>query len=400
MRVRGSRWLFSVVAVVVAWGAVACDDKKSPGRPSDEPPLPPRPAVADAAPGDAGPLEDAAAAAAAAARQLVADLRGTKLDVAARRVPTERVAFAKDRLAQLTNDALVVHDTKSWKVTSRLPVTDPRRVVPLSDGTLLVAAKSEVIRVPADLSKAEHYSRVPLFMDSLLFSDKRAKSKLWVLHGIDPTLYPYELAEQGRLDALDFLPLEGFDQKGFAALKDGSFVYTASGSLHRFFPGGKTWKLALPDGAEVWRVLTTRRLDQLWLARSDGKLELVQLGPERLSLVETLELPGAFDIASNDSELAILRLEDAPPTAPGDAGADASRPHRNWTLAVFDSSGKEHMRVTLPFDAPSGSDDDWVRDVTKNRAVVLSSHGPVVAVGGPTWLAAWNTKTREQVLAP
>jgi hypothetical protein len=394
MSARGSRWLFSILAVVAACGASGCDDKKNPSRPPEEPPLPPRPPTADSAVLDAG-LEDAAAAAAAQARKLVADLRGSKLDVAARRVPTERVAFAKDRLAQLTDDALVVHDTKSWKVTSRLPVTEGRRVIPLPDGTLLVATKSEVIRVPADLSKAEHYSRIPLFMDSLLFADKREKKKLWVLHGIDPTLYPYELGDEGRLDALDFLPLESFDQKGFTALKDGSFVYTAGSSLHRFFPGGKTWKLALPEGTEVWRVLTTRRLDQIWIARSDGKVQLVQLGPERLSLVETLELPGAFDIASNDSELAILRLAE-----PSDAGADSGAPRRTWTLAVFDSSGKEQMRLTLPFERPSGSDDDWVRDVTKNRAVVLSSQGPVVAVGGPSWLAAWNTKTQQPLLEP
>jgi hypothetical protein len=67
---------------------------------------------------------------------------------------------------------------------------------------------------------------------------------------------------------------------------------------------------------------------------------------------------------------------------------------------VFDSNGKQQMRVTLPFDRPSGSDDDWVREVTKNRAVVLSKYGPIVAVGGPTWLAAWSTKTKQPLLEP
>lgn len=382
--------------MLLAWGSLAlgCDDKKTPAAPPAEPPIPPRPApmdasvVLDAEVGEAG--------AAAAARRFVAELRRTKLDVAARRVPSQRMAFAKDRLVQLTDAALVVYDTKNMKEAARLPMTEPRRVVASSGGELIVATRNEVFRVPRDVSKAERFSRLPLFVDSLLFADKRQESKLWVLHGIDPTLYPYEIAEGGKLETLDFLALEDFDNRGFAALKDGSFAYTAGKQLVRFFPGGKRVELALPDGADVWRLLTTRRIDQLWLARSDGKVQLVQLAAAKLSLVKTLELPGAFDIDSNDSELAILRLERATEGKDEDAGGST----RSWTVAVFDASGKEQLSVALPLDSPSGSDDDWVRDITKNRAVVLSGHGPFVAVGGPTWLAVWNAKSGQRVLAP
>jgi hypothetical protein len=275
------------------------------------------------------------------------------------------------------------------KEVTRLPMTGPRRVATLADGSVLAAGSSDVWYVPRDPKKAERYTRLPLFPDSLMLGDRREKKKLWVHHGIDPTLYPYELGEAGRLETLDFIALNGADQKGFALLKDGSYVYTAGSSLVRFFPGGKKWTLALPAGAEVWRILTTRRLDELWLARTDGKLVLAQLSDAALTVKKTLDLPGTFDLATNDSEIALLRLE----TGSADAGA------RSWKLVVLDADGKEQMATDLPLDA-APTTEDWVREITKNRGVVLSPSQPLVAVGGPSWLAVWRSKTGQRVLDP
>lgn len=385
--------LVGILVVAIAAVVVSACDRKAPP-PPDEPPLPPKSLALDAGvPGTEAADRDAGDGA-EAARRLVSELRGQKLDVAARRVAPQRIVFGKAGLAQLGETELVVREVPGFKVKNRLAVDEPRKVVALDDGSLLCATKNELVRVGEDPKKTQRFKRVPLFPDSLLFADRRYKDQLWVLHGIDPTLYPYHLGESSSLETLDFVELADFDQKGFAALKDGSFVYTAGNRLRRFFAGGKSWNLELPEGAEVWRVLTTRRVDQAFIARGDGKVQLVQLAADRLTLVKTLDLPGAFDIASNDSELAILRLDSAKP------GPDGGAPGRAWMLAVFDSNGKEQMRVDLPLDAPSGSDEDWVRDITKNRAVVLSSHAPVVAVGGPTWLAAWSTKTGERLLSP
>lgn len=373
-------------------GLLACEERPpTPGRP-DEPPRPPKldlDAALEVA-ADAGDFD-----ASAEAKRLVAELRSAKLDVAPRRVPTQRLAFGKDRLAQLTDSELVIRDTKDMKELGRLPVTGPRRVAALSDGSLLVAGQSDVWHVPRDLKKAQRYSRLPLFPDSLLLGDRRDKKKLWVHHGIDPTLYPYELGEAGRLETLDFIELEAADQKAFALLKDGSYVFTAGDKLVRFFPGGKRWSLALPAGAEIWRISTTRRLDELWLARGDGKLELAQLGEGALTVKKTLELPGTFDVASSDTELALLRLE----TSTSAASRDAGLPPRSWKLLVLDADGKEQMSTELPLD-PATATEDWVREVTKNRAVVLSPSESLVAVGGPSWLGVWSYKDKRQVLAP
>jgi hypothetical protein len=394
---------FSSLLAALAMLSLAggCEDRKPP--PPElpgEPDLPPRPPKrdADSATPEVPDIADAAAAAAnSAAERVVADFRSQKLDVASRRVPSERLAFGKERLAQLTDSALVVRDAKSFKVTSSTPITEPRRVVTLHDGSFFVAGKSESLRVPSDPMKTDHFGRVPLFLDSLLFADKRDKNKVWALHSLDPTLFPYQVDELGKLETLDLVPLPKLDQKGFSSLKDGSFVYTAGGHLERFFPGGKTWELELPSGAEVWRILTTKRIDQLWLARADGKLELVQIAADKLAVEKTLEAPGAFDIASNDTDIALLRLETGAPVRTEDGGTTTGR---SWKLVVFDASGKEGMTTELPLDSVVGSGEDWVREITKNRAVVLSPYAPLVAVGGPTWLAVWNYKKNERVLAP
>jgi hypothetical protein len=112
---------------------------------------------------------------------------------------------------------------------------------------------------------------------------------------------------------------------------------------------------------------------------------------------KTLELPGTFDVATNDTEVALLRLEASTPGR--DAPADAGPPPRSWKLVVLDADGKEQMSSELPLD-PATAAEDWVREITKNRAVVLSPSQPLVAVGGPSWLGVWNYKTKEQVLAP
>jgi hypothetical protein len=371
-----------VIALAVL--ALACDDNRPP-RP-DRPEKPGEALVLDAT----APTSSAAPNGSSGAEAFVEQLRNQKLDISARRSPTQRIAFGKNTLAQLTDAGLVIRDTKGFKETTKVSVPGPRRLASLSDGSLLVLGESSVQRLPRDPKKNQTFSRIPLFVDSVVFPDRRKERQLWVFHGIDTTLYPYALTEDDKLDTLDFLELAEFDQRGITLLKDGSFVYTAKNKLKRFYPGGKVWTLDLTSGADVWRILTTRRLDELWLARSDGQLELLRISENSLQVVRRLDAKGAFDIASNDAELAILKLESA-------AGPDGGTTTRVWKLSVLDADGKEKMSQTLPFNPAPGSGESWVREVTKNRAVVLSSYGPYVAVGGPDEVTVFDYRSGAKV---
>jgi hypothetical protein len=357
--------------------ALACDDDGP--RPPERIETPPVPPASGATPAPSG----------SGARAFVEQLRTQKLDLSARQRPAQRIAFGKHTLAQLTDTGLVVRDTKTWKESTKLTLAGPRRLATASDGSLVVLGESDVQRLPRDPKKNQTFSRIPLFVDSVVFPDRRKDRQLWIFHGIDTTLYPYTLTEEGSLETLDFLELADFDRRGIALLKDGSFVYTAKDKLKRFYPGGKVSTLELTSGADVWRILTTRRLDELWLARSDGELELLRIGESSVQVVKRLTAKGAFDIASNDSELAILKLDSL-----GEADAGA----RTWKLLVLDANGKERLTETLPFQVPAGSEESWVREATKNRAVVLSSYGPFVAVGGPDELRVYDYKTGTKLL--
>ncbi len=368
--------IFVLALVALAGG---CKDK--PSLP-DRDQLPPRPTSS----AQESPLLriDAGALDGGAARKVLSELRSDKLELAARRVPAERIAFVHHRLAMLTPDALVVRDTKTWKEIANVAAVEPRRVIGLADGSVLSASKDAVTVLAPRKNETTTTSRIPLFPESVLFPDLREKRRLWVLHGFDPTLYGYEIEDDGKLNTLDFIELKDFDLRAFTALKDGSFLYTTKKGLRRFFPGGRSVQIALPEGPDVWRLLTTRRIDQVWIARDNGRFELLSIAGKG-RVVRSLDLPSAYDVATSDLAIAILRLE---------RGAGKKR---RFSLRVVDADGKELMEQELPLGKAAGEGEDWVAKITKNRAVVLAPKEPLVAVGGPTWLSVWNFKTKKRV---
>jgi hypothetical protein len=375
--------------------AAACEREPSfepPPRPtepagpkaSDEPEIPKelRQLIGDASVGGA----DASAAAGA-----VAELRRTQLELAPRHTAAERLAFGKGRFAQLTTDALVVRDTTGFGEVVRLQLEGPRRVVELADGGLLGIGASGAVRLERGKKDPLTLGRIPLFPDSLVFGDRRDEARVWVLHSFGSLLYQYSFggdAGAGGVETLDFLDLEGFDQRAFAALKDGSFLYTAGDKLRRFFHGGKRWDLALPEGGKVWRLLTTRRIDQVWIAREGGALDLAQISATGVRVVRSVRIEHAFDVATNDKEIAAVRVQSEP-----------GKPRR-WSLAVHEPSGKLRFEAELPPEPPAGAGDSWVQAVTRDKTLALSSYAPLAAVGGPGWVAVWNTKTGKRVLSP
>jgi hypothetical protein len=374
-------------AAVLALALASCD-KDGPPR---EPPPPERPSQQPKITeqlqrliGDAS--VDAADASAAASA--VTELRASKLELAPRQTPSERLAFGKGRLAQLGAETLSVRETGGFSEVLRIALPAPRRVVELANGGLLAVGADAVVRLEPRAKEPERYGRIPLFPDSFVLGDRRDARRVWVLHAFGSMLYRYGVGgDAGAIETLEFLDLEGFDRRAFLALKDGSFLYTAGDKLRRFFVGGKRWDLALPEGSAVWRLLTTRRIDQIWLARDGGKLELAEISARGVRVVRALEVGHAFDVASNDQELAVVEVES------GDGP-------RRWKLCVYDDSGKRRFEAPLAPDPALGAGEDWVRIVTRDKTLALSTHAPLVAVGGQGALSVWNTKTGARVHGP
>lgn len=365
------------VLVALAIG-LGCDDLAWEGGPSGLP-------IGSPAPSDssvhARPRTPPSAAPQSTA---VISMRARKLPLAPRDIPAQRITFARGRLGQLTDSALVIREAGSWQEVARVPVEKPRALTVARDGSFVAISALGILRFDATSRKISSYPRIPWFAGSLVFPDRLRPLVLWVLHDLAPALYQYDLEGSGAqmLAMGQVQALEDFDRRALVGLDDGSFLYTAGDQMRRFFPGGRAFRGPMPvPGPPVWRLLPTRRLDRVWVARREPILDLIQIEPTGFYQVRSLELPAApFDLASNDQYLAQVVLSHR-------VGAE-----RRWYLRVTDLAGKACLERELSGETPTVHD-DWVERLTRNKTVILSRSESWVAVGGPERVTIWDIQT-------
>ncbi len=317
-------------------------------------------------------------------------LRAQRLALGTRRVAPGRLAFTRRHLAVLTATELVLFETKSFTVTRRFGLSAPRKVVATVDGGFAIADADATLQVtPRDLSLVRH-PRLTLFASSELWADRRDPLALWVHHEGEAAIYHYHLdpllVGQPLLAPADRVELLDHDGRAVLPLKDGSFAYTAPGELHQLFPHGKARASEVPSSlGDLWRLLPTRRIDQLWTATTELELELWQLAP-RLHSLRRLTLGGKpFELTSSDRSLAVVRT------------VETTAAPRQWSLVVYDDTGKERFTKALPPD-PDPTTEDWVERAIRDREVALARADPWVAVGGPTAITVWDTGSGRTLL--
>jgi hypothetical protein len=314
----------------------------------------------------------------------VAALREQTLDLPPRDGPAQRIAFGSGRLAQLAEKELVVRNTRDFSVVLKAPVRDPRAVVELADGSLIAADGDGLYHLERNAKALKRFPRAVFLPGSLLLSDRKEAANVWILHTMKPTLYHHvlEASDSPLLSFGDVSELGPMVRGGFVAMKDGSFLYASESELSRVFPKGKKSSFKLPSrGATVQRLLTTRRIDQAWCVWSNGSIELIQVLPQFRS-IKSWQLPSnAYDVASTDRHVAVLRWE-----------RDSARARR-WSVVILDEKGQAARSLDVPSEPAPGHGNDWVQTVTRDKTLVLSTREPVVAVGGVASLLVWNIET-------
>lgn len=387
VRPEGSLWPVLISLCLCLASAVGCR-----GEGSEEPPGEPEPTPAATAPRllDAGldPLSSASPAPTSSAPKgpsrldpLLRELRERRLTLGHREVAEQRMAFTSDRLAVLGTDEVVVRDLQTFEIVLRPPLEGPRSIIALRDGSFLVVGKLGSLRILPQRRAVEPLPHLPLFGDSQLLPDRRTSDRAWLQHPFSPELYGYRLQPSAsRVAALDKLvPLEGFDRRALLGLKDGSFIFTAQDRWVRFWLfGAPEVSSPSPLGRDLWRLLLARRLDQFWVARRDGHLELVQIGPDYLAQGSFDLGANLFDIASGDQWVAALRVDEP-----------ANQPRR-WSLVVVDTTGKELLKADLPPDPAPIPGENWVEPLVRNRQLAFCDTPPRLAVGGPDHLMVWD----------
>lgn len=401
---RGGRAAAACALLATALAASACKKHAPPSEPPRRPPREIR--------FDASALHHLDASVSAVVEKTIAELREHRLRLTPARVPPERLAFTPHRFAELGGGGLSVWDAASGKKIVELPVTQPRAVITLADGSLLVAGAASLMRLAPDRKKPEPSPYVTLFAQSRLIADRADAFSFFTLHAFDSTLYKYRLpghehadASAGAAAAADvakllgtpsgalggLLPidrtfaLDATDHRAFAELKNGSLLYTTKDGFSHFFAGGKHAHLnALPHG-RVWRLLGAARLDEFWAALDGGKIDRVRIAETPRVVQQIVTGAMVYDVAANDHSIATVQV-----TQP-DGGT------REWKLVVYDYSGKAVFTTALQPAAKPPAGENWVQAVTRNRSVVISPTGPLVAVGGPTRFSVWNIKTKRRV---
>jgi hypothetical protein len=306
-----------------------------------------------------------------------------------RRVPQGRLAFAGNRLAILGDHELTVRALPRFEVVLREPLPEARAVLALVDASLLVVTLDQTYRLESGHTKLERFPRLTFLPGSSLLADLREPTRFWLFNRFGGQLLHYGLdsPDAGQLDLMSFADLEGFAQRGFALLKDGSFVYATEDGFRRFFSGGRASALKIAGEPAGVRVFSARRLDQAWLVEPHGRLRLVQLSA-RPSVLQTIELePTLYDVDVTDDFSAVVRVIESA-TAP-----------RRFELSVYDSEWQKRFSAELPTEPISGLDEHWVETLTRDMNLAVSHRAGLVAVGGPSFLSVWNAKTGER-LAP
>jgi hypothetical protein len=328
----------------------------------------------------------------------VVGLRERALMLEPRAGPSDRIVFGKGRVGQLMDEQLVVRSTSGQEVV-RAPIQSPRGLIELGDGSLLAADRDHLYLLPAASTKIEVKPRVTLFFDSAILADRRTSSEFWVIYPSGPALYHYDLATEagGQSGAgvglllfkeyVELGPKIGPGRVGATVgLKDGSFALVAGARLWRVYGSGRADPMEPPDPERpVTRLLAAQKLGEIWALRGDGKAERLALGRRMRRVGEVALDPPPFDFATSDAHLAVVHL------------AQRRGEAKKFSLGVYDLSGKRVLDRGLP--APSGfAGEDWVARVTRDQAVVLSQHEPLVAVGGPGRLQVWDLTTGKLVL--
>ncbi len=338
--------------------------------------------IARAGPLEVRPLSSAAVAA-------VGKVRDRRVGLPLVAEPSQRLVFTRGRLAILGEHEVVVRRVPSFEIVAKASLSLGYALTELADSSLLVVSGGETLRLEEGKTRFQSLPRVSFFPGAALMGDRSRAQQFWIFEARSASLYRYEpWGEDAGARALpNSAALPDFDNRGFALLKDGAFVYTTASGLRRFFTSAKRTQLSFDGlGAGVTRIFSARRLDQAWLVASDGGLRLVSLtNPVRV--LQTLALPsGIYDIQIDDERIVLLRSE---PSS-----------ERRWELCVYDVSGERRWCEALPGQAASGSNDDWVARIVQNKNLAVSRYAPFAAVGGPDELRVWNVESGERVSVP
>ncbi len=319
-----------------------------------------------------------------AAASLVASVRSHELSLAAPGWQLQPLAFGKNLFVRLAENKVEVYSIPEAALLFELPIEEPRGVVEIAGGSVVVVAKELTLRIDPGAKQPVRLPAVPFLPGTVLVPDRKDSGGLWSAHSAGKVLARHVLDITGERSVEGVVPLTDYDGGPITAMRDGVLIYRAADGVRRALPGGRTHKLK--SEFVPWRLLPGRRVDQVWAVGTDGLVELWQVG-ERIA-VKLQAAFGAppFDVASSSDYLAAVVVQEG-------RGAP-----RRFGLVILSEEGDVMHSEDLGVDAPVGGE-KWAAVAGRDRHVALAEGEPLVAVGGPGGVKVQRVKGGGVVLA-
>lgn len=261
-------------------------------------------------PSAAEPADAGLRAAVAAAPRLPPDVRLLPPDR-----PWQHLAFTEERLAQLSEEQLLVHTLPELRITARIPVPGGRNVVAGVGGDFVAAGSEHVYRLARLDTRAELLAPVPRLGPMVILPAADSSDHFWLLYEGIHRVPEFDLQETvltPYVSVLSWTELKELDGRAVASRGDGSFIYTTVRGLRWLDAGGNGHDLPSEGvGADIWRVLVDPEGGGVWVATRSHVEYLSQVeGTEQPRRLARLELPPhTVALASQGRELAVLSVE-------------------------------------------------------------------------------------------
>lgn len=229
--------------------------------------------------------------------------------------PWQHLAFTDERLAQLSDEQLVVRTLPELRVAVRIPVPGGRNVVAGVGGDFVAAGSENVYRLARLDTRAELLAPVPRLGPMVILPARDSSDHFWLLYEGIRRVPEFDLQETvltPYVSVLSWTELEELDGRAVASRGDGTFIYTTRRGLRWVDAEGNARDLPVPGlGAEVWRVLADPEDGGLWVATQSHVEYLGQVGvagqPRRGASHELP--PHTVALAAQGRELAVLAVE-------------------------------------------------------------------------------------------
>ncbi|MFZ5891720.1 MAG: hypothetical protein ACOY0T_11755 [Myxococcota bacterium] len=297
-----------------------------------------------------------------------------RLSLAAPAPTFRHLAFGSGFLIQAREGEVRLVDSNDGAVIQALPLPNPRAVIGLPGGSVLVCAPGTSFRFDPGQREPHRTQRLSLLPGYQLEPSRESQAHVWVVEPAFQRAQRYALDPTSNSNETVTRELPEYDGRAITTLLDGAFLYTSLRGLVRVLTGRPSLYTLPSDVARVWRLVPADRIDRVWLVTVTGEALLLELTGRTARIARRFQSDGGpFDVAALGDTLALLRIVERPPEP------------RTFVLNLYSATGKQTKSYILE-TVPDSDAPDWAARALRDHELAITRNPPRIAIGGPSSL--------------